>query len=89
VRSNGRTETGDELAALFGSRAVRMQVDAAEEYFDSNDMLIYVKRRLMAGRDWAARSYSASVSVLCLFAAGLGWLAATRRCEWLTGGPGW
>jgi transposase len=34
-------------------------------------------------------SYSASVSVLCLFAAGLGWLAATRRCEWLTGGPGW
>jgi KamA family protein len=31
-------------------------------------------------------SYSASVSVLCLFAAGLAWLAATRRCGWLTGG---
>ena len=34
-------------------------------------------------------SYSASVSVLCLFAAWLAWLAATRRCGWLTGGPGW
>ena len=55
MRSNSRTETGDELAALFGSRAVRMQVDAADEYFDPNDMLIYVKRRLIAGRDWAAQ----------------------------------
>ena len=59
VRSNSRTETGDELAALFGSRAVRMQVDTgtdnAEGYFDPGDMLVYVKRRLMANRVLAAQ----------------------------------
>ena len=61
VRSNSRTETGDELVALFGSRAVRMQVDTdtdtdnAEGYFDPGDMLVYVKRRLMADRDLAAQ----------------------------------
>ena len=55
VRSNSRTETGDELASLFGSRSVRMQVDAADEYFDANDMLAYVKRTLIAGRDWSAQ----------------------------------